>query len=154
VAQLKKLPGFVAARKRNFRQLLNGLREFEEFLILPRATPGSDPSWFGFPITVRPGAPFSRAALVQHLEESRVATRLLFGGNLLRQPAYAGLPHRLVGELRNTDVVMNSSLWVGVYPGLSDDMLDYVLTVFDRFFRDQPLRADRGEAVHGAPVCA
>jgi CDP-6-deoxy-D-xylo-4-hexulose-3-dehydrase len=137
VSQLKKLPGFVAARKRNWSLLATGLRAYEEFLILPRATQGSDPSWFGFPITVRQGAPFSRTQLIQYLEGHRVATRLLFGGNLIRQPAYQGLRYRVVGNLPNTEVVMHNSFWVGVYPGLSTEMLNYVLDVFTGFFRDQ-----------------
>ena len=127
VAQLEKLDGFIAARRANFARLREGLADLEEHLVLPEATPGSDPSWFGFALSVRPGAPVSRNELVQALEERRIATRLLFGGNLLRQPAYRGIEHRVVGELDNADFVMENTFWVGVYPGLSEEQLDYVI---------------------------
>ena len=127
VAQLEKLDGFIAARRANFARLREGLAGLEEHLVLPEATPGSDPSWFGFALSVRPGAPVSRNELVQALEERRIATRLLFGGNLLRQPAYRGIEHRVVGELDNADFVMENTFWVGVYPGLSGEQLDYVI---------------------------
>lgn len=133
VAQLKKLPQFIEARRANFQRLFEGLRDLEEFLILPQATPHSDPSWFGFPIAVRPEAPFTRDNLVRHLEGRRIGTRLLFGGNLLRQPAYRNIPHRVVGDLRNADFVMNHVFWIGVFPGLTGPMLDYVLDTFHSF---------------------
>jgi CDP-6-deoxy-D-xylo-4-hexulose-3-dehydrase len=133
VSQLKKLPEFVAARRRNFAFLHDGLRDLEEFLILPRATPGSDPSWFGFALAVRPGAPFTRDQLVQHLESRRIGTRLLFGGNLIRQPAYLNAPRRVIGELKNCDFVMNQVFWVGVYPGLTAAMLDFVVETIRTF---------------------
>ena len=126
VAQLKKLPRFIETRKRNWRLLHDELKLLEEFLILPEATPGSDPSWFGFVLTVRPGAPFTRTELVQHLEARRIGTRQLFGGNLLRQPAYLNVPHRVVGELTNSDIVMNNTFWVGVYPGLTEKMIGFI----------------------------
>jgi len=126
VAQLKKLPEFIAARRRNFTYLRNALEELSETLILPEATPGTDPSWFGFPLSVRPEAPFSRNALVQHLDRRRIGVRLLFGGNLARQPAYAGTPYRAVGELPMSDFVMNQTFWVGVHPGLTSQMLEYM----------------------------
>jgi CDP-6-deoxy-D-xylo-4-hexulose-3-dehydrase len=130
VAQLKKLPGFIAARKRNFARLRVGLQDLEEFFILPEATPHSDPSWFGFPILVRPGAPFSRAEVLRFLEERKIATRPLFGGNLVRQPAYENVPHRRVGDLANSDLIMNQLFWIGVYPGLTEPMLEYVVNAF------------------------
>jgi dTDP-4-amino-4,6-dideoxygalactose transaminase len=102
-------------------------------LMLPRATAGSEPSWFGFPITIREGAPFDRNELVHHLEERKIATRLLFGGNLTRQPAYEDVEFRAVGELPNSDVVMNRSFWIGVYPGLSEEMIDFVISEFESF---------------------
>ena len=139
VAQLVKLSEFIAARKRNWQQLYNGLKAFEEFLILPEPTPHSDPSWFGFLLTVRPEASFSRNELVRFLEERQVATRLLFGGNLTRQPAYQNVHHRVVGELTNTDVVMNQTFWIGVYPRLTPAMIAYVLESFADFFRDKIL---------------
>jgi len=126
VAQLAKLPGFIEARRRNFRELRAALRDTEEFFVLPEATEGSDPSWFGFPIAVRPGAPFTRNQAVAHLERHKIATRLLFAGNLMRQPAYAGTPCRAAVPLTNTDFVMNQVFWVGVYPGITDAMRDYM----------------------------
>jgi len=137
VAQLKKLPQFIEVRKRNWRLLYEGLKPLEELLILPRPTPGSDPSWFGFPITVRPGVPFTRNDLVRYLENRKIATRLLFGGNLIRQPAYQDVPYRVVGELRNTDVVMNNTFWMGVYPGLTEEMIAYVIETVTTFILEQ-----------------
>lgn len=127
VAQLDKLASFVAARRENFRRLHEGLRDLEEFLILPQATPRSEPSWFGFPIAVRPGAPFTRNQAVAHLESKQIATRLLFGGNLVRQPAYQKINHRRIGTLENSDFVMNQVFWIGVYPGLEPAMVDYMI---------------------------
>jgi CDP-4-dehydro-6-deoxyglucose reductase, E1 len=127
VAQLDKLDGFIAARRANFARLREGLAGLEEQLVLPEATPGSDPSWFGFALSVRPGAPVTRNELVQALEERKIATRLLFGGNLLRQPAYRGIDHRIVGNLENADFVMENTFWVGVYPGLSEAQVDFML---------------------------
>ncbi len=129
VAQLKKLPEFIEARKRNFTYLKSGLKDknVEEHFVLPEATPNSDPSWFGFPLLVRETAPFSRNALIDFLYERKIGTRQLFGGNLVRQPAYAGLNYRIVGDLRTSDRVMNQAFWIGVYPGLTPAMLDYVL---------------------------
>jgi CDP-6-deoxy-D-xylo-4-hexulose-3-dehydrase len=137
VAQLRKLPEFIATRKRNWGRLREGLASLEEFFILPEATPGSDPSWFGFLLTVRPEAPFGRPELIRYLEERKIATRLLFGGNLLRQPAYRDVEHRVVGELTNTDAAMNGSFWVGVFPGISPAMVDYMLETFQTFVRVQ-----------------
>src|SRR5262249_14224543 len=111
VAQLRKLPEFVAARRRNFATLYAGLPDLQEFLLLPEATAGSEPSWFGFPVAVRPEAPFTRNDLIRHLDRRQIGTRLLFGGNLLRQPAYRGVEHRVVGSLENTDFVMDRVFW-------------------------------------------
>jgi len=133
VAQLKKLPQFIQARKRNWQHLHDGLRPFAEFLLLPQPTPHADPSWFGFLITVRPDAPFTRGQLIRFLEERKIATRLLFGGNLLRQPAYQHVNHRVVGELTNTDITMNQTFWIGVFPRLTTAMLDYVVETFAEF---------------------
>ncbi len=134
LAQLQKLPQFIAIRKRNWRQLRAGLAPFEEFLILPEPAAHSDPSWFGFLLTVRPEAPFSRNEIISFLESHQIATRLLFSGNITRQPAYQDVPYRVVGALTNTDVVMNQTFWIGVYPQLTPEMLDYVIEVFGRFF--------------------
>jgi CDP-6-deoxy-D-xylo-4-hexulose-3-dehydrase len=135
VAQLRKLPGFIDARRHNWQRLHDGLKQFEDVLILPEATPNSSPSWVGFAITVRPGAPFTRLQLVQHIEDHRIGTRLLFGGNLLRQPAYANLPHRVVGPLTNADIITDNTFWIGVYPGLNDDMIDFVLSTISSFIQ-------------------
>lgn len=126
VAQLAKLPGFIEQRRRNFEFLREALQPLEEFLILPEPTPRSSPSWFGFPITLRETAPLSRNALVQHLERHKIGTRLLFGGNLLRQPAYRNIACRVVGGLSATDRVMNQTFWLGVYPGLDDARLSHI----------------------------
>ena len=134
VAQLKKLPQFIETRKCNWQLLYEGLKPYEEFFILPQSSPASDPSWFGFLITVRPDAPFSRNNLVEHLESHKIATRLLFGGNLLRQPAYQQIPHRVVGELTNTDVAMKQTFWIGLYPGLSQQSILYMTQLIVQFF--------------------
>ncbi len=133
VAQLKKLPAFIEARKRNFAYLKAGLKDVEEHFVLPEAIPNSDPSWFGFPLLLRQTAPFSRNALIEFLNGRKIGTRQLFGGNLVRQPAYAGLNYRVVGDLGNSDRVMNQAFWIGVYPGLTPAMLDYVLESVKEF---------------------
>jgi CDP-6-deoxy-D-xylo-4-hexulose-3-dehydrase len=133
VAQLSKLDTFVTARNRNFQKLYDGLRDLEEFLLLPRTTPNSEPSWFGFPLTINENAPFTRFDLVTHLENHRIGTRLLFGGNLVRQPAYKNVDIRIVGELKNADIITERTFWIGVYPGLSGEMIDFVLSVIHDF---------------------
>ncbi len=130
VSQLRKLPEFIAKRRANFQALYRGLKDLEEFFILPEPTPDSEPSWFGFPLAVRADAPFNRNQVVAFLESRKIATRLLFAGNLLRQPAYQGIKHRVVGSLQNTDFIMNQVFWVGVYPGITAEMLSYVLEIF------------------------
>jgi len=136
-SQIEKLPKFIARRKENFQYLSAKLKPVEECLMLPEATPGSDPSWFGFPIAVRKNAPFNRDELIRALEEKKIATRLLFGGNLLRQPAYEGCQYRVIGELRNTDFVMNNVFWIGVHPGLTPEMLDFVASSMLTFPADR-----------------
>ena len=133
VAQLDKLEDFVARRNANFKRLHKGLKPLEEFLLLPKATKNSEPSWFGFPITVKDGAPFSRFDLVQHIESRRIGTRQLFGGNLLRQPAYKGIPMRVVGNLTNADIITEQTFWIGVYPGLSYAMIDFMIETISEF---------------------
>jgi CDP-6-deoxy-D-xylo-4-hexulose-3-dehydrase len=130
LAQMQKLPAFISTRRTNFARLHAGLRDLQEYFILPQATVNSDPSWFGFPIAVRPGAPFTRNQVVYTLEEHKIATRLLFGGNLVRQPAYRDQNYRVAGPLANSDFVMNNVFWIGVYPGLTAPMLDYVIETF------------------------
>ena len=134
LAQLDRLDTFVAKRKHNWNYLYKNLKNLEEFLILPKPTEHSDPSWFGFAITVKDNSPLSRNDLVIKLNESKIGTRLLFGGNLLRQPAFIGTPRRVVSDLKNSDIVMNQTFWVGVWPGLTDQMLDYVIDVFHELF--------------------
>jgi CDP-6-deoxy-D-xylo-4-hexulose-3-dehydrase len=136
--QLKKLPLFIEKRKHNFHSLLLGLQKYRKFFVLPQVTPHSEPSWFGFPILVREEAPFTRDEIVHHLEENKIATRMLFGGNLIQQPAYANMKYRQVGSLENTDRVMNNLFWIGVYPGLTDAMIQYSLQKFDEFMMHQP----------------
>lgn len=126
VAQLDKLDGFVAARRRNWQRLHDGLAGLDCFS-LPEATPRSEPSWFGFVLTLTADAPFARWDLIRHLESRRIGTRLLFGGNLLRQPGFEGVAHRKVGDLAVSDVVAERTFWLGCWPGLSDAMVDYVI---------------------------
>ena len=126
-AQLKKLPSFVKARRENFDYLFGGLKDLTKFLILPEWLQEARPSWFGFPITVKKSAPITKNELVQFLERRKINTRLLFGGNLVRQPAYKGIKLRKVGNLKESDRVMNQTFWVGVYPGLTKEMLDYIV---------------------------
>lgn len=133
LAQLDHLDDFIAARRRNFDTLKQGLRELEEFFILPEATPDSEPSWFGFLLTVRPSAPFRRDDIVRHLNDQKIGTRLLFGGNLIRQPYMQGRTYRVHGELTNSDRIMNDTFWIGVYPGLGAPALDYVVTTIREF---------------------
>jgi len=133
VSQMDKLPEFIAKRKANFTYLKNALQPLEEFLMLPEATKNSDPSWFGFPIGVKADAPFSRDQLTAALEAQKIGTRLLFAGNLTRQPAYEGWEYRVAGELTNTDYVMNNVFWIGVFPGLTDAMLDFIAKTMMEF---------------------
>ena len=128
VAQLRKLPEFIRKRRENFAYLKAALTGLEEFLILPEPAPRTNPSWFGFAMTLRESAPLSRNELVKYLEARNIKTRLLFAGNLLRQPAYSRIEHRSVGALPNTDRIMNQTFWIGVYPGLSREMLDFAVS--------------------------
>lgn len=129
LSQLDKLDGFVAARRRNFRHLYDGLADLQDVYLRPEPTPDSEPSWFGFPLAVRPDGPLDRGPVVRALDERGIATRLLFAGNLLRQPAYTETEHRVVGRLTNSDYAMENTFWLGVYPGLGDAHLDHVLEV-------------------------
>ncbi len=132
--QLAKLPGFVEARKRNFNALRNALGGYDRYLQLPEPQHHSDPSWFGFLIIRRQDAPFTRADLVAHLEARKIQTRMLFSGNLLRHPAYRGIKHRVIGSLANTDILMRDAFFIGVYPGLTADMLKHMIGAFRDFF--------------------
>jgi CDP-6-deoxy-D-xylo-4-hexulose-3-dehydrase len=151
VAQLEKLPAFGRARRENFARLKSGLAGLEEVLILPEATPRSDPSWFGFPISVRPSAPFTRDDLVKFLEARQIGTRFLFGGNLLDQPAYTEIEHRVVGSLDNARFIARSSFWVGTYPGLRPRMIDYVAESIREFVNTRALRRSARASVRPEP---
>lgn len=133
VAQLAKLPRFIDARRKNFARLYEGLKSLEDRFILPAITPRSNPSWFGFALTIRPGANIDRIALTQHLESRRIGTRLLFGGNLMKQPAYKGLPRRIVGSLDNADIITTNTFWIGVHPGLDGARIDYMIESLREF---------------------
>jgi len=134
LAQMDKLDGFVQARKDNFAYLRNRLASCEEFLILPEATPNSDPSWFGFLMTIRPESDVRRVDLINYLDQNKIGTRLLFAGNLTRQPYMLGRNYRISGDVTNTDLVMNNSFWVGVYPGLNEEMLSFIADKIESFF--------------------
>ncbi|MEK7744927.1 MAG: DegT/DnrJ/EryC1/StrS family aminotransferase, partial [Elusimicrobiota bacterium] len=141
--QLKKLPGFIRSRNANFARLKKGLSPFEDVLRLPETYPGAEPSWFALPLTVREDAPFTRRDIVGHLESRRIETRMLFAGNILKQPAYCAVPHRLAGDLGNTDAVMERSFFVGVYPGLVPEALDYMVECFTEFIRKAKAKSPR-----------
>jgi CDP-4-dehydro-6-deoxyglucose reductase, E1 len=133
VEQLKKVANFIEKRKANFKALYEGLGSFGNYFVLPRMAEESDPSWFGFPILVRENAPFTRSEIVAYLEENKIATRMLFGGNLTKQPAYEGIKYRVLDTLDNTDIVMNDLFWIGVYPGMDTYVIDYILLKFYAF---------------------
>jgi CDP-6-deoxy-D-xylo-4-hexulose-3-dehydrase len=135
LAQLDRLDSFTEIRKRNWRYLRDALGNLSDFFILPKPTKNSDPSWFGFAITVKEDSPIKRNEIVIKLNEAKIGTRLLFGGNLLRQPAFIGTERRVVGNLYNTDIVMNDTFWIGVWPGLSIQMLEYVVDSLNKIMR-------------------
>ncbi|MGK5054299.1 lipopolysaccharide biosynthesis protein RfbH [Janthinobacterium sp. RB2P8] len=134
LAQMDRAAGFVQARKDNFAYMKDGLQRCAEFLILPEATPNSDPSWFGFPITIRPEANVDRVSLLTFLDQNKIGTRLLFAGNLTRQPYMIGRNYRVSGELTNTDRIMHDTLWIGVFPGLTKEMMDFSISKIEEFF--------------------
>lgn len=134
LAQMDKLPGFIKQRKENFNYLKDKLQSLEEFLILPEATKNSEPSWFGFPITLRDSAPTTRVDLLKFLDQKKIGSRLLFAGNLTRQPYFKDQTYRVVGELKNTDTVMNNTFWLGIYPGLDTSMLDFIVDTLETYF--------------------
>lgn len=133
VEQLKKLPEFIEARRKNFNIIYESLKPYEDYLILPKWNSNSEPSWFGFPILVKYSAPFTRDDMVEYLENNKIATRMLFGGNLIRQPAYQNIEFRQVDSLENSDLVMNNLFWIGVYPGIDNAKMDYVVQVLNNF---------------------
>ncbi|MBU2896848.1 lipopolysaccharide biosynthesis protein RfbH [Vibrio hepatarius] len=134
LAQMDRVEELVQKRKDNYSYLLEGLASCEEFIILPEATPNSDPSWFGFPITLREEAGIERVGLLKFMDQYRIGTRLLFAGNLTRQPYFEGVNYRVVGDLTNTDLIMNNTFWIGVYPGLGQEHLDFIIEKFEEFF--------------------
>ncbi len=136
VAQLEKLPEFIKARKNNFKKLYEGLSKYDEYFILPEWSKKADPSWFGFPLTVRDNVFFSRNEITEFLEEKKIATRNLFAGNILRHPAYteSNVNYRIHGGLKNTDKILSDTFWLGVYPGLSTKEINYIINVFEDFF--------------------
>jgi CDP-6-deoxy-D-xylo-4-hexulose-3-dehydrase len=134
LAQLKKLPGFIQARKDNFSKLYRGLKAYEEFLLLPSWSNQADPAWFALPLTLRTDAPFTRRDLITHLEGRDIETRLLLAGNLVQQPGYRDIKRRTIGDLPNADRILRSSFFIGVYPGLDEAQIAYVLQAFADFF--------------------
>jgi len=132
-AQIEKLPSFVKKRRENFKILFNLFLKYEDFFILPEATKNSNPSWFGFPLLVKEDAPFKRSDIVSYIENHKIATRILYGGNLIKQPAYKDIEYRIVGFLENTDLVMNNLFWMGVYPGITGEKMDYIIETVDTF---------------------
>ena len=134
LAQLERIDGFVKARKDNFDYLTEKLQALSEYLILPKSTKSSTPSWFGYPLTIKKNAGVSRVMLLKHLDHYKIGTRLLFAGNLTRQPYFQGREYRIIGNLENTDIVMNQTFWIGLYPGLSLEQLDFVISKIEEFF--------------------
>jgi len=131
---MDRLEEFIRVRKANFLYLKERLKGFEEFLVLPDATSNSEPAWFGFPITLRDSSGTARVDLLKYLDEHKIGSRLLFAGNLVRQPYFQGRTYRISGELKNTDNIMKNTFWVGIYPGLSESMLDYSAETMGKFF--------------------
>ena len=136
VEQLKKLPSFIEARKRNFRMLYDELKKYDDYFILPEVEPEADPCWFGFLLTVREDAGFTKDDIVKHLEDNKIATRMLFAGNITKHPCFAGVKYRVCGNLVNTDRIMNNTFWIGVYPGLEDIHLNYTIEKISNFITD------------------
>lgn len=137
VAQLKKLPKFIEMRKQNWRKLYEGLKKYEKYFILPKPEENSNPSWFGFQITLRGNCGFSRNELTKYLEDNKIRTRLIFSGNIIRHPCFDGVEYKVVGDLKNTDYIMENSFFIGVYPGITDEMIKYMLNVFENFMKEK-----------------
>jgi CDP-4-dehydro-6-deoxyglucose reductase, E1 len=135
LAQMKKLPGFVETRRHNFKRIKEGLKQFEHKLILPEATPNANPSWFGFLITVRENAGITRNEIIQKLTEAKIDTRLLFGGDIRKQPYFKSIDYKTVGDMTNTEIVMHRTFWIGVTPMINDTMIDYMIDTFTRILK-------------------
>lgn len=137
LAQMEKLNSFIEIRKRNFALLKNKLSKFQNYFILPEATENSDPSWFGFPITLKDNCPFTRKDILKYLNENNIGTRLLFGGNITKQPYFIEnkIKYRIVCNLKNTDLIMNNTFWIGVYPGITEEKINYIMSIFDKFIK-------------------
>jgi CDP-6-deoxy-D-xylo-4-hexulose-3-dehydrase len=136
LSQLRKVDRFIDARRANHKMLGEKLQSFDSDFILPEATPNSEPSWFGFLITIKPDSKINRSHLVSYLEDNKIGTRLLFAGNLLKQPAYTNVEHRVIGDLANTDLIMNNSFWLGVWPGLNESHYDYIVEILQKYFNE------------------
>ncbi|MHB0947310.1 MAG: DegT/DnrJ/EryC1/StrS family aminotransferase, partial [Sedimentisphaerales bacterium] len=141
-AQIEKLDSFVKARRNNWQILYDGLKDLEKFFVLPQPQKNSKPSWFGFMLTVKKDSPFGRDDIVRHLEQNNIQTRMLFAGNFVRQPAFDQMRRRkntykIIGELKNTDIIMNQSFWLGVYPGMTREMLNYIIAATKNFIKNQ-----------------
>src|SRR3989344_870873 len=137
LAQLDKLPDFIIKRKRNFALLQAGLQKYSAYLILPKPTENSDPAWFGFPITIKPESGINRKDLVAFLEQHQISTRLMFAGNITKQPYFKDINYKVVGTLQNSDIIMTNTFWIGVYPGITEEMIAYIVSTFDRFFNSR-----------------
>jgi len=135
IEQMKKLPVFEEIRKRNFDMIYKGLSEYEDYFILPESFEGSDPVWFAFPITLKDGVSFGRRDIMKWLEENKIQTRVLFSGNITRQPAYKNIEYEISGDLTNSDKIMKDSFFIGVYPGINEARINYILEKFDEFIR-------------------
>jgi len=134
LSQLRRVDQFIEKRRRNFSYLSRKLETLTEFVILPEPTDNSNPSWFGFPITLRDSAGTNRRDLLEYLDQNKIGSRLVFAGNITKQPYFKNIEHRIVGALENTDIVMNQTFWIGVYPGLTTEMLDYVVETMEGYF--------------------
>ncbi len=136
VSQLKKLPMFIEQRNNNFKKIFDGLKHLDDYLILPKLTERSKPSWFGFPITIKENDKYDRNDLIKFLEGNKIGTRLLFGGNILKQPVFKenSYTYKVIGELENTDIIMENTFWIGVWPGITDECIEYIISKFNEFF--------------------
>jgi len=135
IEQLKKLPNFIEKRKKNFKILFDEFLNYEEYFILPESIEETDPSWFAFPLTIRDNVSFERSEILKWLEKSNIQTRLLFAGNIIHQPAYKDVKYRIVDELENSDKIMRDSFFIGVYPGISEEEIKYILLKFKEFIK-------------------